>query len=299
MYFDIGNKTLKSANADYVLIGLYLGCSLGSYFKKIRRRKKKLKKNLDYNYIRGGFETQIGWVDCASDFEVKAIELIVKSKEAKVRIMTFFVNVFALNRRNIKSNLKLLLYFFLNSSVLEINGIHPIVIIMISTVVGLAFSALPLVASLVTPRFILVMFLWRSAKEMIAHLVIELFFRKIYEMLKVYIEYLNEKNLRKKIHSGLFTNREIMPSSNKIKMKLLTRSELQESLQKLKILNQNNVTNAGKLRIDTLDYVPELEKMLEIPKHQFSLKKKSGLKQKLFVLEILSRKPLMLIMCQI
>ena len=278
MYFDLTIREIKLDKADSAFMGLYLGCYLALYLKEKRRRKKVLMKKLDD--IRGGFDIDIRWVDYGHGFDIRGVELILKSKRVKVRIVTFIVNFLALNKSSIIPNFKLLGYLFLNASVIWINictnGIHPIVIFMISAVVGFALSYLPVVANFVTPRAILAIFLWRSARQMIHHLLVEVILRRIYEILEMYIKYF-ERNGRKKIQPGLFTNRKPLPITNKIKMKLSTPSEIQKDLQKFEILQQNNVTNAGKLHINTLDCDPELEKMLglwKMPKHQFSMKEK-------------------------
>lgn len=279
MYFDLTIREIKLDKADYAFMGLYFGCSLALYLKGKRRRKKVLMKKLDN--IRGGF-FDIRWFDYGHGFDIRGVELILESKRLRVRIVTFIVDFLVLNKSSIIPNLKLLGYLLLNASVIWIeictNGIHPIVIFMISAVVGLALSYVPVVTNFVTPRAVLAIFLWRSARQMIRHLVLKVILPRISEILEMYIKLYFERKGRKKIQSGLFTNPKPLPIINKIKMKLSTPSdEIQKALQKFEILQQNNVTNAGKLHINTLDSDPDLEKMLglwKMPKHQFSMKKK-------------------------
>ena len=100
--------------------------------------------------------------------------------------------------------------------------------------------------------------------------------RKVVEIFLKYLGSETNKDLRKQIQPGLFTNRKTPLNSNKIQMKVLISPSIQKAF--------NNVTNAEKLRIDTLDSDPALKEMLNLwekmPKYQFSRKKKVLMKMK-------------------
>lgn len=262
MYYNIIKRRFEVNDTDYVFTGLYFGLSLGLYLKEKRRRRKALMKKL--YYMAGGFNIEFAWADCGNGYDIRTIELILESGTVKVKIVTFIVNFFALYRHNIIPNIKLLILLLINMSAIYAYGMHPIVIVMISGVVGLALSCLPVIGSYFAPRAILAMFLWRSGSQMIyhmLHMLVEAFFLKITEI----FNFIMEPYLRKRIKPGLFTKGGPPLISSKPRIKLLTSPELLKVLQKFEILQQ-------KLRIDTLDSDPDLEKLFEMSKHEFSPK---------------------------
>ena len=264
MYYDIIKKRFEVNDPDYVFTGLYFGLSLGLYLKEKRRRRKALIKKL--YYMGGGFNINIdfAWADCGNGYDIRTIELILESGTVKVKIVTFIVNFFALYEHNIIQNIKLLILLIINMSAIYAYGMHPIVIVMISGVVGLALSCLPVIGSYFAPRAILAMFLWRSGSQMISHMLVEVFFLKITEL----FNFIREPYLRKRIKPGLFTKGGPPLISSKPRIKLLTSLERLKVIQKFEILQQ-------KFRIDTLDSDPDLEKLFEIPKHEYSPKGKA------------------------
>lgn len=262
MYYDIIKRRFEVNDPDYVFTGLYFGLSLGLYLKEKRRRRKALMKKL--YYMGGGFNIDFAWADCGNGYDIRTIELILESRTVKVKIVTFIVNFFALYEHNIIQNIKLLILLLINMSAIYVYGMHPIVIVMISGVVGLALSCLPVIGSYFALRAILAMFLWRSGSQMISHMLVEVFFLKITEL----FNFIREPYLRKRIKPSLFTKGGPPLTSSKPRIKLLTSPELLKVLQKFEILQQ-------KLRIDTLDSDPDLEKLFEMPKHEFSPKGKA------------------------
>lgn len=259
MYYDIIKRRFEVNDPDYVFTGLYFGLSLGLYLKEKRRRRRALMKKL--YHMGGGFNIEFAWTDCGNGYDIRTIELILESGTVKVKIVTFIVNFFALYEHNIIQNIKLLILLLINMSAIYAYGMHPIVIVMISGVVGLALSSLPVIGSYFAPRAILAMFLWRSGSQMISHMLVEVFFLNITEL----FNFIREPYLRKRIKPGLFTKGGPPLISSKPRIKLLTSPELLKVLQKFEILQQ-------KLRIDTLDSDPDLEKLFEMPKHEFSPK---------------------------
>lgn len=261
MYYNIIKRRFEVNDPDYVFTGLYLGLSLGLYLKEKRRRRKALMKKL--YYMAGGFNIEFAWADCGNGYDIRTIELILESGTVKVKIVTFIVNFFALYKHNIIQNIKLLILLLINMSAIYAYGMHPIVIVMISGVVGLALSCLPVIGSYFAPRAILAMFLWRSGSQMISHMLVEVF-----SLITEIFNFISEPYLRKRIKPGLFTKGRPPLISSKPKIKLLTRPELLKVLQKFEILQQ-------KLPIDTLDSDPDLEKLFKMSKHEFSPKGKA------------------------
>jgi hypothetical protein len=261
MYYNIIKRRFEVNDPDYVFTGLYFGLSLGLYLKEKRRRRKALMKKL--YYMAGGFNIEFAWADCGNGYDIRTIELILESGTVKVKIVTFIVNFFALYKHNIIQNIKLLILLLINMSAIYAYGMHPIVIVMISGVVGLALSCLPVIGSYFAPRAILAMFLWRSGSQMISHMLVEGF-----SLITEIFNFISEPYLRKRIKPGLFTKGRPPLISSKPKIKLLTRPELLKVLQKFEILQQ-------KLPIDTLDSDPDLEKLFEMSKHEFSPKGKA------------------------
>ena len=261
MYYNIIKRRFEVNDPDYVFTGLYFGLSLGLYLKEKRRRRKALMKKL--YYMAGGFNIEFAWADCGNGYDIRTIELILESGTVKVKIVTFIVNFFALYKHNIIQNIKLLILLLINMSAIYTYGMHPIVIVMISGVVGLALSCLPVIGSYFAPRAILAMFLWRSGSQMISHMLVEVF-----SLITEIFNFISEPYLRKRIKPGLFTKGRPPLISSKPKIKLLTSPERLKVLQKFEILQQ-------KLPIDTLDSDPDLEKLFEMSKHEFSPKGKA------------------------
>jgi hypothetical protein len=261
MYYNIVKRRFEVNDPDYVFTGLYFGLSLGLYLKEKRRRRKALMKKL--YYMAGGFNIEFAWADCGNGYDIRTIELILESGTVKVKIVTFIVNFFALYKHNIIKNIKLLILLLINMSAIYAYGMHPIVIVMISGVVGLALSCLPVIGSYFAPRAILAMFLWRSGSQMISHMLLEVF-----SLITEILNFISEPYLRKRIEPGLFTKGRPPLISSKPKIKLLTSPEILKVLQKFEILQQ-------KLPIDTLDSDPDLEKLFEMSKHEFSPKGKA------------------------
>jgi hypothetical protein len=66
--------------------------------------------------IHGGFDIEVGLAEYDYGYGVRNLELILKSKAVKVRVVAIIVNVFSLNKGNIMNNLGLINYIYINKN---------------------------------------------------------------------------------------------------------------------------------------------------------------------------------------